>query len=96
MAIRRTFFFKKPTVVYKLKIHEIHGAAMIAMKIEFLGMDRTAKQSIWNPFQGESVFKSNIPPNLLHHIIKVSFVGLHIVCLYCKSVTESMPKEIDM
>ena len=66
--IRRTFFFKKPTVVYKLKIHEIHGAAMIAMKIEFLGMDRTAKQNIWNPFQGESVFKSNIPPIITKQI----------------------------
>ena len=56
--LQRTFFFGKPTLVHKIKLSDITGSNLIAMKVEFLGLDRQEKILSQKPFEGGNVFKS--------------------------------------
>ena len=56
--ISRIYFFSKPVVVFKIKLYDIIGDDNLDLKVDFLGLDRSTKQSIQHPFKGGSVFKS--------------------------------------
>ena len=47
-------------VVYKIKFDEINGDASIAMKVEFLGMNRETKQQQQHPFDGGKIFSRGV------------------------------------
>ena len=55
--MQRKFLFSKPVVLHRIKLDEILGDDIIAMKVEFLGLDRTTKISIQDPFHGGQIFK---------------------------------------
>ena len=55
--MQRKFLFSKPVVLHKIKLDEILGDETIAIKIEFLGIDRSTKISIQDPFNGGYIFK---------------------------------------
>ena len=55
--MQRKFLFSKPVVLHKMKLDEILGDETIAIKIEFLGIDRSTKISIQDPFNGGYIFK---------------------------------------
>ena len=61
-TLTRTFYFSNPTAVHKLKLDNIEGSPNVqdylTFKVEFLGLDRTRRNKIGDPFSGGTVFKS--------------------------------------
>ena len=60
-TLTRTFYFSNPTAVHKLKLDNIEGSVdvqdYLTFKVEFLGLDRTRRNQIGDPFSGGTVFK---------------------------------------
>ena len=54
-TLKRVFFFTYPVVAYKVKIHQMFGDDVIALRVEFLGTDVISQEG---PFQGGTVDKS--------------------------------------
>ena len=54
----RTFPFHEPLVTTKVMLDEFQSERVLAIKIEFLGIERNTKHTILDPFNGGEVFKS--------------------------------------
>ena len=72
--MQRKFLFSKPVVLYKVKLDEIFGDDTIAIKVEFLGLDRTTKISIQDPFNGGQIFKRKYPFPPILFSFKLSYL----------------------
>ena len=51
----RRFYFPSPLVTMHVLLDKIKSAHVLAIKIEFLGMDRETKHSLQQPFTGGTV-----------------------------------------
>ena len=70
----RRFYFPEPLVTMAVMMDNIESAHVMAIKIEFLGMDRETKHSVQQPFAGGTVTgsKDSLFPNLPQHGNNVS------------------------
>ena len=62
--IKRTFYFPQPLVTTKVRLDEMKGTDVVAIRIEFLGLDRTTKHKMQHPFKDGTVFKRIISANI--------------------------------
>jgi hypothetical protein len=54
----RTFYFPEPLVTMKVRLDGFDSSPVMAMRIEFLGIDREIKHSVQDPFNGGTVIGS--------------------------------------
>ena len=74
--MQRKFLFSKPVVLYKIKLDEILGDDTIAIKVEFLGLDRTTKYTVQDPFNGGKIFKRKY--SYMHILQFSSFIDMSL------------------
>ena len=51
----RTYYFPEPLVTMKVRLDDFDSSTVLAMRIEFLGIDREIKHSVQDPFKGGTV-----------------------------------------
>ena len=57
-VLKRIFYFTTPYPTTKVRLDELEGPGKIAFRVEFLGLDRTKRNSIINPMEGGYVKSS--------------------------------------